>query len=349
MDSKERFITALYKKVPDRIPIFDFIFSQKIIEKSTGIYPNTYTSELAIKTAEILGHDGIWIPFGGYSGISSVKDAYIDEWGTFYMKKSSVSWPIDAPFDYSIKSKRDLEKFTPPDPFIKERLTEVNKAIKIVGNRIAVFGGIQGPFTTAFLMLGLENLCFWLIDNCDSVKKIFEMSNEFYMGAAKVMVRAGVDGIILAEDLGYTGSLFISPDMYNDVLFPYLHDLISFVKSLDVPVILHCDGSIQEVLEGLVDMGIDAYHPVEKKAGMDILKVKKQFGDKICLIGNIDLVNTLRLGTPSDVEKEVKELIENVGPGGGYIVASEHSLNDGIPFENVIAIKDAVIKFGCYY
>ena len=95
-------------------------------------------------------------------------------------------------------------------------------------------------------------------------------------------------------------------------------------------------------------MKIDALNPIERKACMDIEKVKRDWGKKIALIGNLDLVHVLPNGTPAEVMTQVKDLIETVGTDGGYIVASEHSLNQNIPLENILAIRDAVQKYGGY-
>ena len=214
---------------------------------------------------------------------------------------------------------------------------------------MALFGGVAGPFTTAWLLMGYENVCYWSFDHPNELMEIFKISNEYYIEAINRMVDIGMDAIMIAEDLGYRGGLFVSPENYRKYLFPYLHEIIDAVKKIGKPVIFHCDGQINEVLTDLVDMGIDALNPIERKAGMDIGEVKRKYGNKICLIGNLDLVNILPHGTIEEVDNHVKELIEGVGTGGGYIVASEHSLNHHIPIENILAIRDAVFKHGWYH
>jgi uroporphyrinogen decarboxylase len=95
-----------------------------------------------------------------------------------------------------------------------------------------------------------------------------------------------------------------------------------------------------------IDLGATAFHPIEKGA-MDIAAVKKEYGDRVCLLGNVDL-NILGAGTPEETDAEVKYLIENVAPGGGYIVTSGNSLASYLKPECVLAMSRAVKKYGRY-
>ena len=81
---------------------------------------------------------------------------------------------------------------------------------------------------------------------------------------------------------------------------------------------------------------------------MDIREIKEKFGHKICIVGNVDSSVTLPYGSPEDVDREVRECIRVAGPGGGYILASDHSLHDGIPVGNIKAMFDAGRKWGSY-
>jgi uroporphyrinogen decarboxylase len=98
----------------------------------------------------------------------------------------------------------------------------------------------------------------------------------------------------------------------------------------------------------MVDAGISGFHPVQRSAGMDLKDMKDTFGQKICLVGNVDSSVTLPYGSREDVEREVRECIRVAGPGGGYILASDHSLHDGIPVGNIQAMIEAGRKWGSY-
>jgi len=346
--SKERFLTALKNGIPDRVPLVDWLFSKRLFKEVLGINPDSLEGDFSVRCARKIGHDATWIPYGGYAGTSDKAGIYVDEWGTTYKKDLSASWPIDAPIDYPIKTPSDLKKYKLPDPTNKDRLKEHKKALAEAKGELALFGGVPGPFTTAWLMLGYPGICYWIYDHPKELQEIFRISNDFYSEAIRRMVDVGMDAIMIAEDLGFRSGLFLSPDHYRKHLFPYLGELIHFVKKLNVPVIFHCDGNINEIISDIISLGINALNPIERKASMDIVEIKEKYGKKICLIGNLDIVNILPNGSPQDVKNHVKNLIKTVGKNGGYIVASEHSLNHQIPLANIQAIRDAVIQYGYY-
>ena len=113
MTRRERLMAALQLRQPDRVPMFDFLFQKDIYEVLISRRPESYNSRDAADCALALEHDGVWIPFGGFSGFEPEildEKTYIDEWGTTY-KRDEASWPIDAPIDYPIKSRQDMAKY----------------------------------------------------------------------------------------------------------------------------------------------------------------------------------------------------------------------------------------------
>jgi len=102
-------------------------------------------------------------------------------------------------------------------------------------------------------------------------------------------------------------------------------------------LIYHSDGILWDVMDDIIDCGVDALHPIEPKA-MDIVEVKQKYGDKLCLIGNLDVGDVLTLGTVEDVRKQVEFNIENVGFNGGYCVGSGNSITDYVKIENYLTL-----------
>ena len=120
------------------------------------------------------------------------------------------------------------------------------------------------------------------------------------------------------------------------------------MKALGFPVIMHNDGNIWDMLDGLVGTGISGFNPVERAAGMDLKKVKERYPGKLCCIGNVDNKTTLVSGSVEEVIAETRECLEIGMPGGGYILSSDHSFHDDIPSENIFAMIETVKKFGKY-
>lgn len=333
-------MTALRRGIPDRIPLFDFLFQQPLYEHLIGHKPEGYNGKDAVECALALDHDGVWVPFGGFTGLQPkylAENVYQDEWGTTYQKNDS-SWPIDAPIDYPIKSRSDLKKYKLPDPTLPGRDAEIKAAIEANSGGMAILGGSSGPLCTAWLLMGFERICYALYEDPDFVRDVLKMSNEYFMEAARLSVEAGCVGLWISEDLGDSNSCFFSLDHFRDVFFPYIAELAEYIDSLGVPVLLHSCGNINAYLDDLAQTKICSVHPLQRTAHMDLKNIKEKYGDRFCIIGNIDSTRTLPFGTPEEVAEEVREAIRIASPGGGYILASDHSLHDGIPIENILTM-----------
>lgn len=348
MTRKERFLTAVKCEQPDRVPLFDFLFQEPLFEQLIGHRPGAYNGPDAVKCALALDHDGLWLPFGGYSGFQPKMlsdNVYQDEWGTTYQKNES-SWPLDAPIAYPIQSRDDLAQYQPPDPTVPGRIAEIEAARDMDNEDIALLGGAQGPLTTAWLMMGYESLSLALYDDPGLVEACCQISNEFFKEAARRCVEAGCAAMWVAEDLGSSSGAFFSLEHYREYFLPPFVELVDYVDALGVPVLLHACGNFNEYLPDLAQTKIAAVHPLQRTAQMDLRMVKENYGDQWCIIGNIDSSRTLPFGTPEEVAAEVREAIDIAAPGGGFILASDHSLHDGIPVENIVEMFRVGAEYG---
>ncbi len=354
MRPKDRFLTALKRQPVDRVPMFDFLFQQPLFSELIGRTPQAFNAGDAMDLTVALGLDGVWIPYGCFSGWSPEQlatNVYKDEWGTTFAK-NEASWPLDAPVAYPLTSRHDLATYTTPDPWAEGRLTDIDMAVsmnRMLGDdAVALLGGVGGPFTTTWMLLGYETICFALYDDPDFIAEVVQLAVDFALAAATRMAEAGVDGLFVSEDLGSSAGGLLSPPHFRAFIKPALGTIIAHIKSLGLPALLHSCGCIYDYLDDVVALGIDAIHPLQRTAGMELARVKAQYGDRVCLIGNINSSTTLPYGTPAQVEEEVREAIAIAAPGSGYILASDHSLHDGIPICNILAMFEAGRKYGAY-
>ena len=348
MTRKERFLTALNIGVPDRVPMFDFLFQQPMYEALIGRRPIAYNGRDAVDCALALQHDGVWIPFGGFSGYKPTflrENVYKDEWGTTY-QKDEASWPIDSPIEYPIASRSDLSGYRPPDPTLPGRDVDIRTACSMPNDHLAILGGVAGPLCTAWMMMGYESICYALYDDPKLVTDCFRIAVDFSKEAARRSVAAGCCGMWISEDMGDSNAGFMSNEQFREHLLPYLNELVDYVRGLGVPALLHSCGCITQYMDDLAQTKLTSIHPLQRTAKMDLRTVKEKYGKRFCLIGNINSSSTLPFGTPAEVEAEVREAIEIAAPGGGYILASDHSLHDGIPMANILALRDAGLKYG---
>jgi len=354
MRPKDRFLAALKRFPVDRVPLFDFLFQQPLYTELIGRTPEAYNARDAMDLTVAMGLDGVWIPYSAPTSWSAEKisdRAYKDEWGTTN-EKDPAAWPIDAPTGYPLKSRQDLRHYTPPDPLADGRMADVNTAIamnKKLGDQcVAVLGSVGGPLTMTWNLIGYESICLNLYDDPKFLEELAEMVVDFAVKITDRIAAAGVDGMVIADDYGASAQGLLKPAHFKAIYKPALKKIIKRIKAHNLPVFFHCCGRVYDYLDDLVELGIDAIHPLQRTAGMDIALVKRKYGDKLCIIGNIDSSRTLPFGTLEEIETETLETLRVAAPGYGYILASDHSLHDGIPVKNILRMFEVAQKHGEY-
>jgi uroporphyrinogen decarboxylase len=351
MTSLERVKTAFAHREPDKVPIFDFIYSRPLYQEVLGRVPVYYNGEDVMNCSRRIGYDLGVIPFGvtgGFNMGEEGRDLYKDEWGTTWERREDT-WPMDAPVAYPLKERSDLKNYVWPDPARPERLKEVQDGLKIAKEHgMAVVGSVRGPFSSTWMLIGIDNLMIKFYDDPDFIDEVLDGCTNFFIEGGKRMAEAGVTALLFADDYGSNTAPLISPDHFRKHILPRTSRMAGEFRKFGIPVIMHSDGCINALFEDLVATGISAYHPVERAAGMDIGAIKRKHGKQIALLGNVNNKTTLVTGTPADIEVEVKECISLAAPGGGYLLASDHSLHDDIPNKNVFALYEAGRRYGTY-
>ena len=191
--------------------------------------------------------------------------------------------------------------------------------------------------------MGFEQFSYALIDNLSFVEAVLDRFCDWLAVVTERVCQLGFDVFVSTDDMAFKTTTFFSPTVFSELVLPRYQRVR---KKLTLPWVIHSDGNVMPILEDLLSLGISGLHPNEKGA-MDIRAVKMAFGDRICVLGNVDL-NLLGIGTPEEVDREVKGLIRDVGPGGGYIVTCGNSLAGYLLPDNVLALSAAVQKYGRY-
>ncbi|MFC1888992.1 uroporphyrinogen decarboxylase family protein [Thermodesulfobacteriota bacterium] len=196
--------------------------------------------------------------------------------------------------------------------------------------------------------MGLENFSYALYDDIRLIEALFEILGSAYVEITKRLIQVPrLGAVFMSDDLSDTGGCMVSPEIYRKYVFPWYKKIGEILDGAGLPFIFHSDGNLWAVLDDLADCGIKAIHPIEPLA-MDIVEVKKRYGDRFCIFGNIDLEYTLTRGTVEDVEDQVKKRIKELGPGGGYGLAASNSIPDYVKPGNYKAMVEAVKRYGQY-
>ena len=192
--------------------------------------------------------------------------------------------------------------------------------------------------------MGLTEFAYNVYDNPNLVKEIHRRFSEWFARVVEHLNQMDFDFFVVADDLADSKSPWMSPNMFREFFLPYERMVANAIKK---PWVFHSDGNLLPIMEDLLSLGMSGIHPIQPSA-MDIKQVKANYGHQVCILGNIDLDYTLTLGNPGEVDKEVREKIEALAPGGGYIITSANSLPDYCKTDNVFAMAQAIEKYGRY-
>jgi len=243
-----------------------------------------------------------------------------------------------------INSFEYLEKYKFPskDDFNYSNFEEVRQYLPEGMGVIGQYGDI---FTMVWELMGFEEFSFALFDNPQLIRTLFDIIGNLVLSMFEYFAQSDtVDVLWYSDDIAYSSGLMLSPSILREYFFPWLKKIGDLAKAANKPLIYHTDGVLYEVMEDIIASGVDALHPIEPQA-MAIAEVKERYGDRLCLIGHVD-VDLLARGTPEQIREKVRQNIEEAAYNGGYCVGSGNSVPEYIKFENYLAMLDAAKEFG---
>jgi uroporphyrinogen decarboxylase len=210
------------------------------------------------------------------------------------------------------------------------------------------------PFERAMHMQGMEKFFMNLAMYPDFGRELISRCAEHcktLMGHVLEAVGDKIDIIKIGDDLGTSTSLLISPKMYREILKPIHADYIAFIKErTSAKVFFHTDGDVFDLIPDFIEIGVDILNPIQTSAGKmgNLANLKKLYGQKLVFCGAVDTTEILPFGTPDQVREEVRRVIEHLAPGGGFILASVHTIQKNVPPENIVAMVEAAEAYGSY-
>jgi uroporphyrinogen decarboxylase len=377
MSPRQRVDLTLAHKEPDRVPIslggsanhlreerYQVLrdhFGVQDIPRRTLV--GFYTTPDYNPVLDKLGTDFRFIhirPPKSYIPNSMIGDfqPFTDEWGLTHRLVGGYYDLADAPLAHDLTVEK-IEKYPWPDPYDPDRLEGLKEEVEdlyyntdyaIVAHR-PVYGNI---WEMARWMVGMENaLMMTATDQAlfDALlSKLSEVLDGFYDAFLSV-VGPYVQVVEMAEDFGTNNGPMFNPKIYTRIIKPKHKRTIELIKKKapNAKVMLHCDGAIRKFIPDLIDAGFDILNPIEGHLpGMDPAELKKDFGSELVFQGGVDIKNVLTRGTLEDVRREVRLRIEQMGEGGGYILAPAHNFGDDIPLENMLAFFEAGQELGVY-
>lgn len=341
-----RLIQTIRHEEPDRVPLADFQADTALKDKFMKRPVRTIEEHVDFQAAA--GFDFIYLranyDFPGTSPVSST--------GTMRSFMYSIAPDSETVGTYGpgpLQTPDQIDGISWPDPETVD-VTDLQRAAEVLPPGLGIITGVGGIFTRTWMLMGYEHFCSMLSENPSFVAETAARVGQIQCAVMRRVIKMpGVVAAWYGDDLAYTESLLASPKVLRKYFFPWIEELAGIAHSAGMPFIMHSDGRLWQVLDDLIALGVDALHPIEPKA-MDIYDLKRRYGRKIAIFGNVDMGYTLTegAGTPEAVRAEVRQQIRELGPGGGYGLASGAGLTRYVDIDNFQAMREALLEYGSY-
>jgi len=257
--------------------------------------------------------------------------------------------------DFTIKTRRDWDEHKARLAFDETRLNweNVKKTHADARKRglFLTFGGGIGYDHNSSSLLGPVRLLTAIVEEPDWVAEIFMMQADLAVQIVEELFARGIDfdAAFYYDDLGYKNGLFFAPRAYRELLQPAHRRYLEPFKRRGLPCILHSCGNVTELVPDLIETGWTCLQPLEVKAGMDLLALKKRYGDVLAFMGGIDVRKMAAADKhPKALEDEIRTKVGTAKKGGGYIYHSDHSVPDNVSFASYRRVIELVRKHGAY-
>ena len=321
-----RLLKTIAHEEPDRVPLADFQADTALKDKFMGRPIRTVADHVAFQAAA--GFDFIYLRANyDYPGTSPVVST-----GTPRSWLYSIAPDSETVGTYGagpVQKRADMDTIEWPDPETVD-VSHMVEAAKILPSRLGIITGVGGVFTRTWMLMGYEHFSKMLFDDPDFVAELAARVGHTQVAVMRQVIRmSGVVAAWYGDDLAYTAGLLVSPKILRKLFFPWMEELAGIAHAAGFPFIMHSDRRLWQVLDDLIALGVNALHPIEAKA-MDIYDLKRRYGQRLAIFGNVDLGYTLTegRGTPDSIRAEVQRQIKELAPGGGYGLASSAGVNE---------------------
>jgi uroporphyrinogen decarboxylase len=374
--SRERVRAVLNHQEPDRVPISIGGTGGKITESRMELLKEHFGIQgdvepvlvgpqmmrLDNRVLDALGTDIRYInmrPPTGFREKEAPGGGWHYDWGLIFKEH-----PVSKMYDYvnnPLKDAdiKDLDHFDWPDPFDPARWKDLRQEAKTLYEStdhalVAYRPTYNGLFELCQVLRGTENMLMDLALNPAFAEALFWKVGEVFKGFYQAQldtVGDYIEWVEIGDDLGGQNGPLISPKMYRELLKPVHADVLKLIKDhpSNPKVMYHSCGSIKVFIPDFIELGVDILNPIQVAAkGIIPSEIKNEFGDNLCFLGGVDSQHLMPTGTPLQVSEQVKERIQDMGVGGGYILAPSHNIGDDVPLENILAFFEAANEYGTY-
>ncbi len=343
MTPKERIGNYFSGKEIDRIPILPFLGtiggSVSGITLREGRASAQNQAFMQIKCYERLGNDLMNIDYGLH-GLGAALGS----------KLNDPEDDIPAVSEYRLKDLSELSQLdisdcdSKKDLVLKQHLDATQILLEKYSDECGVDITVPGPFTAAASLYPVEKLLRSIRKSPEDVHKLMKLCTQGLKQVCSEFIKLGIS-ITLCDPVASASILSVSN--YNEYVKPYTAELVDHIHSLNTEVGYHICGNTTKILKDMVSTGVDM---LSLDSAVDMLYAKQTVGDGICLVGNVDPVNVIMLGTAEEIDEAVKKcFIDASDNKNGFIIATGCDIPSKTPLTNLDAFMSSARKYGKIY
>jgi hypothetical protein len=311
MNSKERVLATIHHQHTDRTPLDCWLYQKQFVELLEAEY--------------------------------GPRHKFLDEFN-IDLFTGFVPWPNQLGRIVDVTELENVELADARDPWWLSYTAwnpdfagvNVQEAVAQQGDRRAIVAHMWGIVESTSSFLGIEGCWANLGLEPDLMRAWFDRLADWLGDLAESCIDAGVDIITLSDDWGSNQNMLFSPRMWRRMIAPYARRVVQRIRDRGIPVNLHSDGYIMDIMDDIVDMGYSVLHPVQESAGMDPHVVKQEYGDKLVIYGSLDVVDGLLGRDGEDLANYIVKHFEIYAPGGGFIFNTGHFVQPDVPPRRLI-------------
>ena len=365
----QRLTQALRHEEPDRVPISDFFW---------GSFTERWRKELGLPADAnpYYHYDLDWIVtvpnmdpwIRPFETIRETAEEVVVKTGFGAIMHKHFEFPMPEMRTWETDSFEKLERASFDDPRDRRRFFAAgDNQIAAVGDGFQrnspawigtvkslwpdfpVYGSIIEASECLTRLIGQENAMMWMAEYPERMGTVINRIGAFYLEMAKAEIEAGaglLDGFVIWGDVAYKKCTFMSPRYWREFFKPWVAQMAEAAHAAGLPVIYHGCGNVKAIFPDYIEMGIDAYNPLEAKAGMDVVELRRQYGHRIGFCGNSD-IQVWESGDRDAIRREVLRKL-NAAKGGGMIFQSDHSVSSSVSGHTYDYIVKLVREYGTY-
>jgi uroporphyrinogen decarboxylase len=357
----DRLLRAFTGRIPDRVPLheitvhsptLEFVMGRPLAGGEPGAYTTTDVIEYEKKDAEKTRRPHVIAQeFRTLNTFTITPVEYVE-----FCQRASIDAMVVV-LSYSgqeglltrgqITGWADLDRMIPPPDLetVRQYLQPYIDAAR--GTGVGVAPWVHSCFARTYELVGFENFALKLFDDRAFIEHVMDIFTTYGAAVAEMAAEMEISHFWIGDDIADNRSLFISPRLIEELWLPRTERILAPLKARKIPVAYHCDGNLTDVLPLALRLGVNAIQPFQANCN-DIYAIKRKYGDRICLMGNLDIAGLLVFGTPEEVAEDTRRHLEALAPGGRYVIGSSHSITPAVKPENFMSMVETLIECGVY-